>query len=664
MAKRKKRRKPSARKRRTPSRGVERQAGDLGLPWPEPKCDLKTAVALVEQHAGQPFHLKEIVAEIRRHARIRNPDPREHIRSLLSEAPGLARIPAEELYLPAKHLFQEAVFYIAPTEQELAEGILVPGHRFYPFMNASVPPNQVAISPENGAAFPRQTMVWPFEELLIFHSLMGVQEMLLLCKPVDEGPLQGPETLVEFEAYDLSAFYQAHGFSQGDLILARVLDYAAGVFQLSYADAQMRLLLQKDTVEQDAQLEGYLVELMEVAGPDPPLYLLRDAYAHLSRVRGDLSKPASPFGQFLGQSKRVALSDYHTRPCLVPWGEEPMEYYGSLSVPEYDGRCETLEDLFVKGDLSLDMPYVCAVILDDLDHARGGKEAVVERIMKGRLIPQWDKSDWAFFHEEFGQLWEEIQRQRRELSPNQQVRAFRRRILEQCDEHLAFLRELDWMGLEPEELPSQEMVAMATLDGFYHQLLAALETPLDKEEIELLEEQFSAMEEQGAALRTAIETALGEEDGEGEEEEWEDEDWEIEGPTTTYVLKVKFKYAKRIWRKIEIAAPQTLDHLHLAIQEAIDWDEDHLYSFFMSNRRGDQTSEFASPYTEDARRADRVRLGDLGLEPGQKFLYLFDYGDEHEFEVEVVEIRTDAPAGRYPKLIESRGEAPEQYGEW
>ena len=661
MAKRKKRGRTSARKRKRSSRNAGQQSGDLGIPWPEPKCDLKTAVAMVEQHAERPFHLAEIAAEIQQRARIRNPDPREHIRSLLSEAPGLARIPEEELYIPARHLFRDAVFFLAPTEQELAEGILVSGHRFYPFMSDTVPPNQVVISTEDGTPFSRKTFVRPFEELLIYHSLMSVPEMLMLCKPVDEAPIEGPDSLVGLDVYDLSAFYQEHGFSQEDLILARVLDYTTGTFQLQYAGAQTRLLLQKDTVEQDEQLEEYLVELMEVVGPDPALWVLRDAYAHLFRDRGDLFRPASPFGPFLGQSKRVALADYHTHPCLVPWGEEPIEFYGTLPTPEYDGRCETLEDLFVKGDLSLDMPYVRAAVVDDLDHAGEGPEAVVERILRGRIIPQWNRDDWGFFKEEFEQLWEEIRRRQPELSPNLQVRALRRRILEQCDEHLAFLRELDQRGLQPEELPQQEMVELATLDGLYHQLLGALETGFGKAEIQLLEEQLSTLEERGEMLRADFETAL-EGDGNQEDEDWEDEGWEFEAPVKSYVLKVKFKYAKRIWRKIEMAGPQTLHHLHLAIQDAIEWGEDHLYSFFMSNRSWDRGSEFASPYAEDGRRAHQVRLDDLDLEPGQKFLYLFDYGDDHEFEVEVVEIRSEAPAGQYPKLLESKGKAPDQYG--
>ena len=43
----------------------------------------------------------------------------------------------------------------------------------------------------------------------------------------------------------------------------------------------------------------------------------------------------------------------------------------------------------------------------------------------------------------------------------------------------------------------------------------------------------------------------------------------------------------------------------------------------------------------------------LELKPKQKFLYLFDYGDEHELEVEVVEVRPDAP----PAVIQSWSKA-------
>lgn len=667
MGKKKKGRRRAAgrRGRRTGRKAGAVQQG-FGIRWPGSKPDLKGALALVEQYADRPFSLKEIVVEIQQHAHIRNPDPKDHIRSLLSEAPDLARL-AGDRYIPGRVLFQNAAFYISPTGAELAEGVLVPGHRFYPFMRSEVRPDEVQLFTGAGDRLPQREIARPFIDLMIYHTLLGMPEMLALCEVDEEALAAGPEATVEMEVYDLRAFYEAHPFSEGDLILARVLDYTTGAFELVPAGAQMRLTLRKDTVERDALLEAYLPELMEEFGPQPPLYLLRDAYARLFDERVDLSKPASPFGPFLGQSEHIEMGSYYGRPCLVPKGEDPEAYYGPPMGSVYDGRCETLEDLFNKGNLSIGLPYVRACILDDLDFHRMGKEAVVERMFEGRAIFQWNEADRTFFQAEFDALWEDVQKRRGVLSPNRQVRTLRSRILAQCDAHLAFLRELDQLGILPDELPMDEMAEMAALDGLCQSLLEALETPPRGSELQVVTRQLPEMEARWEALREAVEEVLeadafGEEDG----EVWEEEDVEeVEGPVTAYLFKVKFRHAKRIWRKIEVAEQQTLHHLHLAILDAIGWDEDHLYSFFMSNRAWDRVTEYASPHAEEeARNAGRARIGDLGLKPKQKFLYLFDYGDCHEFEVEVVGVNPDAPAGRYPRLVESRGEAPEQYPDW
>ena len=44
-----------------------------------------------------------------------------------------------------------------------------------------------------------------------------------------------------------------------------------------------------------------------------------------------------------------------------------------------------------------------------------------------------------------------------------------------------------------------------------------------------------------------------------------------------------------------------------------------------------------------------------------KFLYFFDYGDSHEFEVEVVGIHPQAGPGDYPRVVDQQGKAPPQY---
>ena len=59
----------------------------------------------------------------------------------------------------------------------------------------------------------------------------------------------------------------------------------------------------------------------------------------------------------------------------------------------------------------------------------------------------------------------------------------------------------------------------------------------------------------------------------------------------------------------------------------------------------------------------RGRGGGLDLTVGKRFLYLFDFGDNNMFNVDVMDIRPAGPAdnGSFPRLVGSKGKAPEQY---
>jgi hypothetical protein len=136
-----------------------------------------------------------------------------------------------------------------------------------------------------------------------------------------------------------------------------------------------------------------------------------------------------------------------------------------------------------------------------------------------------------------------------------------------------------------------------------------------------------------------------------------------DNPGGTYTFKVKFMHNKRIYRTIELLSGHTLEDLHFAIQRAIGWDSDHLYSFFMNGELFDDRYSFSCPYEEDRPPwTGDAFLGELGLVLGHKFLYYFDYGDSHKFEVEVVDINPQADKGKYPRIVKASGEAPDQYG--
>ncbi len=133
----------------------------------------------------------------------------------------------------------------------------------------------------------------------------------------------------------------------------------------------------------------------------------------------------------------------------------------------------------------------------------------------------------------------------------------------------------------------------------------------------------------------------------------------------TFRSELLFGYnAEHEWAcVIEIDSFSTLEDLHLVIQDAVGFDNDHLYEFYMAR-------------TERSR--DRIRFDDENqgiyemtletlypLEKGKSLFYLFDYGDHWLFSLSKSRKKPHQPEKgiKYPKIIEKTGTDPEQYPE-
>ncbi|MFT8310898.1 MAG: plasmid pRiA4b ORF-3 family protein [Sporolactobacillus sp.] len=127
--------------------------------------------------------------------------------------------------------------------------------------------------------------------------------------------------------------------------------------------------------------------------------------------------------------------------------------------------------------------------------------------------------------------------------------------------------------------------------------------------------------------------------------------------TAAFLFKVAM--SRSCWRTIQLPGSASLYDLHHWIQRAFDFDDDHLYAFFMDGKKFGRKGIY-SPYDDQGPFADKIIINDLMLYEGQSFLYLFDYGDEWEFNITVEKIveGESLPVG----IEKSKGEAPDQYG--
>jgi hypothetical protein len=117
-----------------------------------------------------------------------------------------------------------------------------------------------------------------------------------------------------------------------------------------------------------------------------------------------------------------------------------------------------------------------------------------------------------------------------------------------------------------------------------------------------------------------------------------------------------------VWRRIEIGAEQTLDNFANAILNSVSFDRDHLYKFTYRDRFG-SLQHAVHPYMEESPATTEVQIGSLPLTEGGTMTFLFDFGDNWEFDIVLEAIRPGDSTSN-ARMVEAQGEAPEQYPDW
>ncbi|HEY9621444.1 MAG TPA: plasmid pRiA4b ORF-3 family protein [Crinalium sp.] len=128
----------------------------------------------------------------------------------------------------------------------------------------------------------------------------------------------------------------------------------------------------------------------------------------------------------------------------------------------------------------------------------------------------------------------------------------------------------------------------------------------------------------------------------------------------TYTFKISLG---KPWRRIAIPAALTLDDLAMAILDSFEFDADHLYEFTYKSRIGLEC-HILHPDCDEPPFTSDVRVGDLSLASGQSMTFLFDFGDNWQFKVELEAIAPPAPNLSAPTLLERHGKAPQQYPDY
>ena len=125
---------------------------------------------------------------------------------------------------------------------------------------------------------------------------------------------------------------------------------------------------------------------------------------------------------------------------------------------------------------------------------------------------------------------------------------------------------------------------------------------------------------------------------------------------------------KRIIRKIQIAPTKTLYNFAKVIIEAFDFEFDHCFGFYdtLKDRKNSKKMfelfvDIGEESRPQAKGVKKTKIAQAFNDIGEKMIFLFDYGDGWQFNVELKEKRKADKMDLKPKVLESIGEAPLQY---
>ena len=124
-------------------------------------------------------------------------------------------------------------------------------------------------------------------------------------------------------------------------------------------------------------------------------------------------------------------------------------------------------------------------------------------------------------------------------------------------------------------------------------------------------------------------------------------------------------------REVAVSGNKSLLHLAQVILGAFDFDCDHCFGFYgnIDKHPGREQTEVyeafvdadVEPTNDCARSVERTKISTVLKEVGKRMLFMFDYGQDWRFVVELKEKRDTGPDEKLPGVLKGIGKAPLQY---
>ena len=409
--------------------------------------------------------------------------------------------------------FDGIEFCVKPTEEEIAAGILYPGHRFMPFINSEIHASEAILL--NGAQqISTFAVTKPMNELILYHAILGEHGMLEYFFEDHEDNITAIEMgkMPEFTVtvMDMKDFYRKHNFTCGDTILMKVEDFNKGLLSLSYHAA----------VDEDAAYKGKVLKwsalfaqgLAKTIADNDAEMLMSEQLAAALVLNADflLKNPVLHIGGFLALSKEYSLKPVNGYVLFWDADSEPeldddfeMDFDELESIMDNDmgtpPDTNSLDGILRYMGFDFSQDEVEAYTRDELFHGGTSYENVVQRCLDDRVaaFPEYEVYTDAL-NRHFSTIWDEISASYNRFADgnNGKIRA---KALQIKDRQTTWMRNLSNIVTDISQLP-ESFIELAKSSGYLSQILVMLNdcdtlSPKEYKQLEVTLDAFETMSE-------------------------------------------------------------------------------------------------------------------------------------------------------------------------
>lgn len=137
----------------------------------------------------------------------------------------------------------------------------------------------------------------------------------------------------------------------------------------------------------------------------------------------------------------------------------------------------------------------------------------------------------------------------------------------------------------------------------------------------------------------------------------------IQSPGFQFKIQIQNITKPPVWRRVVVPSHYTFLHFHYIIQSTFGWLDEHLFSFSPSGygsspviKEIDEENQLLGFESERGLEAADVRLSEIFKKEGQKFIYIYDFGDDWHHKITLEKIVVEK--SRLPVCLAGKGKCP------